>query len=288
MADTRAGPPAWRRILWVMTTQVDQAQRFLALHRAGEPLLMPNPWDLGSARLLASLGFEALATTSSGFAATLGRNDGAVSRDEAIVHAAVIVAATGLPVSADLENGFADAPAGVAETMRMSIEVGLAGASVEDFTGRADDPIYDIGLAAERIAAAAEAAHGGPGRLVLTARAENYLHGRPDLADTIARLQAFQEAGADVLYAPGLRTLEDISQVVREVDRPVNVLALEGMPPVAELAQAGVSRISVGGAFAFAALGAVVSAAAELREQGTYGFRAGSAAGAAAARRAFG
>src|SRR6185437_3859118 len=208
MADTRAGPPAWRRILWVMTTQVDQAQRFLALHRAGEPLLMPNPWDLGSARLLASLGFEALATTSSGFAATLGRNDGAVSRDEAIVHAAVIVAATGLPVSADLENGFADAPAGVAETMRMSIEVGLAGASVEDFTGRADDPIYGIGLAAERIAAAAEAAHGGPGRLVLTARAENYLHGRPDLADTIARLQAFQEAGADVLYAPGLRSLE--------------------------------------------------------------------------------
>lgn len=270
-----------------MTTQADQAQRFLALHRAGEPLLMPNPWDLGSARLLASLGFEALATTSSGFAATLGRNDGAVSRDEAIVHAAVIVAATDLPVSADLENGFADAPAGVAETMRMSIEVGLAGASVEDFTGRADDPIYDIGLAAERIVAAAEAAHGGPGRLVLTARAENYLHGRPDLADTIARLQAFQEAGADVLYAPGLRTLEDISQVVREVDRPVNVLALEGVPPVAELAQAGVSRISVGGAFAFAALGAVVSAAAELREQGTYGFRAGSAAGAAAARRAF-
>jgi 2-methylisocitrate lyase-like PEP mutase family enzyme len=249
---------------------------------------MPNPWDLGSARLLASLGFEALATTSSGFAATLGRNDGAVSRDEAIVHAAVIVAATDLPVSADLENGFADAPAGVAETMRMSIEVGLAGASVEDFTGRADDPIYDIGLAAERIAAAAEAAHAGPGRLVLTARAENYLHGRPDLADTIARLQAFQEAGADVLYAPGLRTLEDISQVIREVDRPVNVLVLEGMPPVAELAQAGVSRISVGGAFAFAALGAVVSAAAELREQGTYGFRAGSAAGAAAARRAFG
>jgi len=271
-----------------MTTQVDQARRFLALHRAGEPLLMPNPWDLGSARLLASLGFEALATTSSGFAATLGRNDGAVSRDEAIVHAAVIVAATDLPVSADLENGFADAPAGVAETMRMSIEVGLAGASVEDFTGRADDPIYDIGLAAERITAAAEAAHGGPGRLVLTARAENYLHGRPDLADTIARLQAFQEAGADVLYAPGLRTLEDISRVVREVDRPVNVLALEGVPPVTELAQAGVSRISVGGAFAFAALGAVVSAAAELREQGTYGFRAGSAAGAAAARRAFG
>jgi 2-methylisocitrate lyase-like PEP mutase family enzyme len=270
-----------------MTTQADKAQRFLAMHRAGEPLLMPNPWDLGSARLLASLGFEALATTSSGFAATLGRNDGSVSRDEAIVHSAVIVAATDLPVSADLENGFADDPSGVAVTMAMAIEVGLAGASVEDSTGRADDPIYDIGLAAERVAAAAAAAHAGPGRLVLTARAENYLHGRPDLADTIARLQAFQEAGADVLYAPGLRRLEDISQVVREVDRPVNVLALEGVPPVAELARAGVSRISVGGAFAFAALGAVVSAATELREQGTYGFREGSAAGAAAARRAF-
>jgi 2-methylisocitrate lyase-like PEP mutase family enzyme len=270
-----------------MTTQADKAQRFLAMHRAGEPLLMPNPWDLGSARLLASLGFEALATTSSGFAATLGRNDGSVSRDEAIVHSAVIVAATDLPVSADLENGFADDPSGVAETIGMAIEVGLAGASVEDSTGRADDPIYDIGLAAERVAAAAAAAHAGPGRLVLTARAENYLHGRPDLTDTIARLQAFQQAGADVLYAPGLRRLEDISQVVREVGRPVNVLALEGVPPVAELARAGVSRISVGGAFAFAALGAVVSAATELREQGTYGFREGSASGAAAARRAF-
>jgi 2-methylisocitrate lyase-like PEP mutase family enzyme len=270
-----------------MATQADKAQRFLAMHRAGEPLLMPNPWDLGSARLLVSLGFEALATTSSGFAATLGRNDGSVSRDEAIVHSAVIVAATALPVSADLENGFADDPSAVAETMGLAIEVGLAGASVEDSTGRPDDPIYDLGLAAERVAAAAAAAHAGPGRLVLTARAENYLHGRPDLADTIARLQAFQQAGADVLYAPGLRRLEDISQVVREVDRPVNVLALEGVPPVAELARAGVSRISVGGAFAFAALGAVVSAATELREQGTYGFRAGSAAGAAAARRAF-
>jgi 2-methylisocitrate lyase-like PEP mutase family enzyme len=271
-----------------MATQADKAQRFLASHRAGEPLLMPNPWDLGSARLLASLGFEALATTSSGFAATLGRNDGSVSRDEAIVHAAVIVAATDLPVSADLENGFADAPSGVAETMRMAIEVGLAGASVEDATGRADDPIYDIGLATERVAAAAQAAHAGPGRLVLTARAENYLHDRADLADTIARLQAFQEAGADVLYAPGLRRLEDISQVVREVDRPVNVLALDGVPPVAELARAGVSRVSVGGSFAFAAIEAVVSAATELREQGTYGFRARAAAGAAAARRAFG
>ena len=270
-----------------MITQADKAERFLGLHRAGEPLLLPNPWDLGSARLLASLGFEALATTSSGFAATLGRNDGSVSKEEALVHAAVIVAATDLPVSADLENAFADEPAGVAETIGLAIQVGLAGASVEDFTGRDDHPIYDLQLAAERIAAAAEIAHTGPGRLVLTARAENYLHGRADLADTIARLQAYQEAGADVLYAPGLRRLEDIRQVIREVDRPVNVLALDGVPAVAELAEAGVSRISVGGSFAFAALGALVGAATELRDQGTYGFRAASAAGAAAARRAF-
>jgi 2-methylisocitrate lyase-like PEP mutase family enzyme len=270
-----------------MTIQADKAQRFLALHQAGKPLLMPNPWDLGSARLLASLGFEALATTSSGFAATLGRNDGAVTRDEAMIHAAVIVAATDLPVSADLENAYADEPAGVAQTMRLAIEVGLAGASVEDFTGHAEHPTYDARLAAERVAAAAEAAHAGPGRLVLTARAENYLHGHPDLADTIARLQAYQAAGADVLYAPGLRSLDDIRQVVREVDRPVNVLALDGAPTVAELAEAGVSRISVGGSFAFAALGAVVAAATELRDLGTYGYRANSAVGAAAARRAF-
>ena len=197
-----------------MTSQADKAQRFLVLHRPGEPLLMPNPWDLGSAKLLASLGFEALATTSSGFAATLGRNDGSVTRDEALVHAAVIVAATDLPVSADLENAYADDPAGVAETMRLAIEVGLAGASVEDFTGRADDPIYDARFAAERVAAAAEAAHAGPGRLVLTARAENYLHGRPDLADTIARLQAYQQAGADVLYAPGPDSIEDIRRLL--------------------------------------------------------------------------
>ena len=185
-----------RRYVMCMITQADKAERFLALHRADQPLLLPNPWDLGSARLLASLGFEALATTSSGFAATLGRNDGAVSREEALVHAAVIVAATDLPVSADLEDAFADTPPGVAETIGLALQVGLAGASVEDFTRRADDPIYDLRLAAERVAAAAETAHAGTTRLVLTARAENYLHGRPDLTDTIARLQAYQEAGA--------------------------------------------------------------------------------------------
>src|SRR5262250_1898256 len=213
----------WRYVM-CMTNQAGKAQRFLALHRPGQPLLMPNPWDLGSARLLASLGFEALATTSSGFAATLGRNDGAVTRDEALVHAAVIVAATDLPVSADLENAYADEPAGAAETMRLAIEVGLAGASIEDFADEAG--IYDIGQATERVAAAAVAAHAGPGRLVLTARAENFIRGNPDLADTIARLQAYQEAGADVLYAPGLTRLADVREVVRSVDRPVNVLAL--------------------------------------------------------------
>ena len=271
-----------------MVTQADKARRFLSLHRAGEPLLMPNPWDLGSAKLLASLGFQALATTSSGFAATLGRHDGSATREEALVHATVIVAATDLPVSADLENAFADEPAGVAETIRLAIDVGLAGCSVEDSTGREDDPIYGFRAAAERVAAAAEVAHAGPISFVLTARAENYLHGRPDLADTIARLQAYQAAGADVLYAPGLRDIADIRQVIREVDRPVNVLAIAGAPPVSELAGAGVARISVGGSFAFAALGALVSAATELRDQGTYGYQSASAVGRDAVGRAFG
>src|SRR3954451_17398285 len=175
---------------------------------------MPNPWDLGSAKLLESLGFEALATTSSGFAATLGRADGRVTRDEALAHAAELAAATELPVSADLENCFADDPAGVAETIRLAVDAGLAGASVEDYSGRDDDPIYPAGLATERVAAAAEAAHAGPVRLVLTGGAENHVHGRDDLADTIARLQAYQEAGADVLFAPGLKRAEDIRAVV--------------------------------------------------------------------------
>ena len=266
----------------------DKAGRFLELHVPGRPLLLPNPWDQGSARLLAWLGFQALATTSSGFAATLGRLDGSVTREEAIGHAAAVVAATELPVSADLENGYADDPAGVADTLRLALGAGLAGCSVEDATGRGDDPIYDAGLAAERVRAAAEVAHQGPVHLVLTARAENYLQGRPDLADTIARLQAYQEAGADVLYAPGLRRPGDITRLVASVDRPVNVLAVAGAPPVAELAAAGVSRVSVGGAFAFAALGAVVEAAGELRQAGTYGFWERAGTGRTAAGSAFG
>lgn len=268
-----------------MSTQPQKAQAFLALHRPGEPLLLPNPWDAGSARVLASLSFAALATTSSGFAATYGREDGNLTRDEALTHAAAIVAATDLPVSADLEDCFATDPAGVAETVSLAVGTGLAGCSIEDYTRSDDDPIYDVGVAAERVAAAAAAAHSGS--FVLTARAENYLYGREDLADTITRLQAYQQAGADVLYAPGLTRIEDISQVLRETDRPLNVLAMAGVPPVAELAAAGVSRISVGGAFAFAALGALVDVATELRDHGSYGFRGLPATGRAAARRAF-
>src|SRR5215469_5338304 len=250
----------------------EKSERFLSLHAGDRPLLMPNPWDRGSARLLESLGFEALATTSSGFAATLGRLDGSVTRNEAIAHAAWIAAGTDLPVSADLENCFADDPAGVAETVRLAVGAGLAGCSVEDYANRDDDPIYDRALAAQRVAAAAEAAHGGPVRLVLTARAENYVRGRPYLADTIARLQSYQEAGADVLFAPGVTKAEEIRDLVAAVDRPVNVLALPGTPTVSELAAMGVKRISVAGAFAFTGLNAVAEAARELREKVTYGY----------------
>ncbi len=265
----------------------DLADRFLRLHRPGQPLLLPNPWDLGSARVLASLGFAALATTSSGFAATLGLPDGGVTRDQAIDHAGAIVRATPLPVSADLENGFADDPQDVAATVTAAIGVGLAGCSIEDFTGHDDDPIYEVSRAAERIAAAAQAAHSGPQRLVLTGRAENYLHGRADLADTIVRLQRYAEAGADVLYAPGLTRASDIRDVVSSVDRPVNVLAMAGAPPVGELAELGVARVSVGGAFAFAALGALTEAARELQNAGTYGYLSNSAIGRQIIRTAF-
>jgi 2-methylisocitrate lyase-like PEP mutase family enzyme len=268
-------------------TQADKAARFLALHGGPAPLLMPNPWDAGSAKLLASLGFEALATTSSGFAATLGRLDGGVSREEALAHAASIVAATDLPVSADLENCFADDPAGVATTVRLALDTGLAGCSVEDFGRRPDARIYDARLAAERVAAAAEAAHAGRVHLVITARAENHIRGNPDLADTIARLQAYQEVGADVLFAPGVTDLDEVRQLVASVDRPVNVLPGPGAPTVAELGEVGVRRISVGGGFAFAALAGVVDAARELRDQGTYGFRERSRLGLTAAREAF-
>jgi len=268
--------------------RIEQAERFRALHEGPEPLLIPNAWDAGSAKLLVSLGFRAVATTSSGFAASLGRLDGTALNDEALANAAVIVNAVGVvPVSADLENGFGDEPSTVRMTMLNALSVGLSGCSIEDYTGRPDDPIYEAKFAAERMAAAVTIAHRGPVRMVLTARAENFLHGRPDLADTIARLQAYQEAGADVLYAPGLTDLADIRSVVTSVDRPVNVLALPAGPPVAELAAAGVRRISVGGAFAFAAYGTLIEAARELLDQGTYGYWAKTEVGRAAVREAF-
>jgi 2-methylisocitrate lyase-like PEP mutase family enzyme len=268
------------------STQQQKAERFLRLHRRGDPLLMPNAWDLGSAAVLAAIGFQALATTSSGHAATLGRFDGAVTREEALEHAAALSEATDLPVSADLENGFADDPDGVAVTIARARETGLAGCSIEDYAPESET-IYELGLARERVVAAAEMAHSGPIRLVLTARAENYIRGREDLADTIARLQAYQEAGADVLYAPGLTSAQDIRNVVESVDRPVNVLARPGVPSAADLAALGVARVSVGGAFAFAALGALVEAARELSEQGTYGYLDRAAIGARAVQGAF-
>jgi 2-methylisocitrate lyase-like PEP mutase family enzyme len=270
-----------------MPDQAAKARMFLELHQPGNPLLLPNAWDVGSARLLASLRFEAIATTSSGHAATLGLLDGSVTREQALEHAAQLVAATELPVSADLENGFGDDPADVESTVNLAREAGLAGCSLEDFTGDPDRPIYNLDLAVERIRAAAHAAHEGPAHLVLTGRAENHLHGRGDLADTITRLEAYQEAGADVLYAPGLVRREDIRDVVAALERPVNVLARPSTPPVAELAALGVSRISVGGAFAFAALGALIDAARELREQGTYSFADRARVGLEGARRAF-
>jgi 2-methylisocitrate lyase-like PEP mutase family enzyme len=271
-----------------MPTHAELADRFLALHRETGPLLMPNPWDVGSARLLESLGFAALATTSSGFAASLGRMDGSVTRDEAVAHGGAIASAVGVPVSADLENCFADDPAGVAATVRMALEAGLSGCSVEDYTTKPEDPIYELGLARERVAAAAEVAHGGPVHLVLTARAEGHLHGHNDLDATIARLQAYQESGADVLFAPGVWDLDDTRRVISSVDLPVNVLVRAGSPVVSELAAAGVARISVGGGFAWAAIAGLVEAGRELLETGTYGFSERGSVGSAAVRKAFG
>jgi 2-methylisocitrate lyase-like PEP mutase family enzyme len=255
-----------------MPTQSDLASHFLELHQPGRPLLMPNAWDIGSAVLFAAVGFEALATTSGGFAATRARADGMMTREEVLAHSGELVAAVDIPVSADLENCFAHDPEGVADTIAAAKALGLAGGSVEDFNGNADDPIYERAQAAERVRAAAEAAHHGPTPFVLTARAENYLRGRVDLADTIARLQAYQEAGADVLFAPRVVDPGELRQLVAAVDRPVSVLVVPGAPTVGELAELGVSRISVGGAIAVAAYGAAINAVTELRDQGTYGY----------------
>ena len=243
---------------------------FRALHFNDSAFVVPNPWDAGSARILSSMGFEALATTSAGYAFSVGRRDsfGGLSRDEILANASAIVRATDLPVSADLEDGFGAAPETCAETVRMACEVGLVGGSIEDATGDPDLPIYELNAAVERVRAAAEAACTRP--FFLTARAENYLWGQRDLRDTIARLQAFSEAGADVLYAPGLPDLDTIRTVCGEVDKPVNVvMGLQGQAySVQELSAVGVRRISVGGSFARAALGALMRAAEEVLADG--------------------
>jgi 2-methylisocitrate lyase-like PEP mutase family enzyme len=257
-----------------MLTQAEKGESFRTLHARDRAFIIPNPWDIGTARLLAQLGFEALATTSAGYAFSRGTVDGRVGRDAMLAHVAEIVAATELPVSADLENGYGGSSATVAETIRMAAAQGLAGGSIEDATGDESHPIYPIGLARERIQAAAEAARSLPFPFTLTARAENFLHGRPDLNDTIVRLQAYQEAGADVLYAPGLTNKEDIAAVVGAVDRPVNVLC--GMPGMrlnlAELSEIGVKRISTGSALARAALSAFLFSAREMADHGTFAF----------------
>jgi len=269
-----------------MRTQAEKHETFLALHHGDAPLLLPNSWDPGTAKLFAALGFEATATTSGGHAATLGRLDGNVTLDEVLAHAAALAAATDIPLNVDFENGFADEPAEVAANVTCVAQTGAAGVSIEDFTRDHDDPIYETARAAARVEAAAEAAHGSGPRLVLTARSENYLHGLADLGDTIARLQAYQSAGADVLYAPGVHTPDEIRSIVSSLDRPVNVLALPNVPPVADLAAAGVRRVSVGSGFNMIALSATVDAAKELLERGTYGFWQ-NAASAGTARDAF-
>jgi 2-methylisocitrate lyase-like PEP mutase family enzyme len=262
-----------------MKTQQQKAEAFRKLHEAGT-FVIPNPWDIGSAKILADLGYQALATTSAGFAFSIGRpdGDGVIGRDETLANFKQIVEATDLPVSADLQGGFGKDPKDVAETIRRASEIGLCGGSIEDATGDAAKPIYDIALAKERIAAAVEAARASKHPFTLTARAENFLWGITDLDDTIKRLQAFQELGADVLYAPALRNAAEISSVVKAVDRPVNVLMGARTNPlaVADLARIGVRRISVGSGFYLAAMGAFYRVAKDMKEKGTATFAEGA------------
>lgn len=258
----------------------DPGAVFRALHEREAAFIIPNPWDVGSARILAALGFEALATTSAGMAFSSGECDGTVSKAKVLAHCASIVSATPLPVSADLERGFGDSPDAMAEIVVEAAQTGLAGCSIEDHTGRSDEPIYDFSLAVERIEAAAQSSRSLARDFVLTARCENYLWGRRDLDDTIRRLQAFEAAGADVLYAPGLRDLKTIRAIAGAVSKPVNVVM--GLPGATfsldQLQDAGVKRVSVGSALARAAFGTFVRAAREMAEQGTFEF-AGDAIG---------
>lgn len=257
-----------------MLTQETKGRLFRSLHERDSAFIIPNPWDAGTARLLAHLGFEALATTSAGYAFSAGRPDNTVERPDMLAHISAIAAATDLPVSADLENGYGDSPEVVAETIQLAAASGLVGGSIEDMSHNPDHPIYEFEHAVDRVRAAAEAAHSLSFVFTLTARAENYLVGRPDLGDTIKRLQAYQEAGADVLYAPGLRTKEEIAAVVGSVDRPVNVvMGLQGVQlSLADLSAIGVKRISVGSALSRAALGAFLRATREMQEHGTFSF----------------
>ncbi|HKZ08252.1 MAG TPA: isocitrate lyase/phosphoenolpyruvate mutase family protein [Methylomirabilota bacterium] len=257
-----------------MPTQSEKAAAFRALHQRPGAFIIPNPWDAGSARLLAGLGFEALATTSLGLANMLGKVDGsnAVSRAEVLANCRAIAEATDLPVNADLENGYAHEPRAAAEMLRLAAEAGVVGGSIEDATGEADRPIYDFSLAVERVHAAVEVARALPVPFVFTARAENMIHGRVDLDDTIRRLQAFEKAGADVLYAPGLRDLATIRTVVQAVSRPVNVVMSHGDPDLtlAQLAAAGVKRVSVGGSLSRLALAAFLRGAREMKDAGGF------------------
>lgn len=257
-----------------MPTQAEKGRAFRALHERDHAFIIPNPWDAGSARILAYLGFEALASTSMGYAFSIGMRDNTVGREGILQHIAVLASTTDLPVNADLENGFGDDPSAAAETIRLAAAAGVVGGSIEDATGREEGPIYCFEHAVARVEAAVEAARSLPFTFTLTARAENYLHGKPDIKDTIKRLQGYQEAGADVLYAPGLRTKDEIAEVVHAVDRPVNALmGLQGvLLSQAELSEIGVKRISVGSALARAALGAFVRAAKEMKERGTFDF----------------
>ena len=256
------------------TTQSDKATRFRALHAGPGAFVMPNPWDAGSARALAGLGFQALATSSGASAGVLGRRDGQLSRDEALAHARAIVQATDLPVAEDLENGFGDAPAFAAETIRLAAEVGLVGGSIEDATGNKDKPLYDFGQAVERVAAAAQAARSLPFDFTLTARAENFLRGNPDLDDTIKRLQAYEKAGADVLFAPVLPDLAAVRAVCAALTKPVNfMVGVKGKSfSVAELEAAGVRRISLATSLYRAAMKGLLDAAQEVRNHGTFGY----------------
>jgi 2-methylisocitrate lyase-like PEP mutase family enzyme len=255
-------------------SQSDKATRFRTLHQGPGAFVIPNPWDAGSARLLAGLGFQALATSSGACAGVLGRRDGTVTREEALAHARLIVAATDLPVSADLEKGFGDAPAVAAETIRMAAGAGLVGGSIEDATGDKSRPLYDIGQATERVAAAVEAARALPFPFTLTARTENFLRGNPDLDDTIKRLQAFERAGADVLMAPGLPDLAAVRAVCAALSKPVNFMAgIKGKSfTVAELQAAGVRRISLATSLFRMAMTGALEAAREVKDKGTFGY----------------